>query len=117
MPVRGESVPASHCSARSKSAGRRQLIQRGIAFDGGDLHASGAEHSGLVGRGWTRPAVISGVQALEPEGLRRLHSDQTIAVDGIAKDAVAARKRVPDGENGSGAIVEFEARDQPVDNG
>ena len=93
MPVRGDRRPASHCSARSKSAGSGELVEGGIAVDGGDLHAGGAKHRGLVGREAPPDQLAYGpAERSEPERLRRLDADEAGSVDELV-EAFVRRER------------------------
>ena len=110
MPVRGTSRPASHCSARSKSARVVSLSSAGSPSTAATVMPGGAKRRVVssVGEG-ARPAVVGLTQRVEAEGLRRLDADQAGPVDRLAERFADARERVADGEHRRGAVEEFEA--------
>ena len=81
MPVRGTRRPASHCSARSKSAGVVSLSSAGSPSTVATcIPAARSTVVSSVGRG-AGPGRVGAAQRVQPESLRGLHADEPVAVD------------------------------------
>ena len=125
VPVEGVNVEA-HAGARRKAAnepllgtaevgGSGDLLERGVALDGGDVHPCGADDRGFVRRWVAAPAIIGATQRVEAKGLRCLHACKSGPFNRLAKGFAATRQRIAHGQYRRTAFEELERREQAVD--
>jgi tRNA-dihydrouridine synthase B len=126
-PVAGEGMDVeAHAGTGDKASGEPlfgtaevgrggDLVERGIALDGGDPHARGAEDGCFVGGRGAGPLPVGLAQFAQPESLRRLHPCETGPVDGRIEFFADAGDRIPDRKDRCRAFEEFERREEAVD--
>src|SRR5260221_5217624 len=126
-PVSGEGVDVeADASTWGKAAGeplfgpleirwKRELLQRRIARDGGDLHAGSTHDRRLVGRGRTAPSLIGRIEGRQAKGLRRWLSGEHRAIDWLSERFVDPGQGVADRKYWRRAFEELKRCKQPVD--
>ena len=112
----GPASTASHCSARSEVGGRGELLQRRVAFDGGDAHSGGAQPRSFrrserrrTRQHRRRAGLRSGTPAGSGRGPGRARST------GSPSRSHARGQRVADRQDRRRAVDELERGEQPVD--